>query len=345
MDSHVYVCRRRVLDVLQDKAGIDSIREEFIPWLCKPQYQRTKQEKYGRGRVPTSSVLFIWLTRRLSVLNPVTNALKQELALKHSTLHSKASVHLARNEEFLHSPPSDDQNQEHNRALVPDEDEDEVRIPASLRIGLVTHRAEGGYTSRANNLHAYLDLNGHVCETYHVFIPLLTDETRTTVPFPALLLAPHRPGEPGQDRPEGTNIFRLYRGPLHAGRGADNYQEVRCRQPLRHRKDGEDCGVRYPGPLCHRRWVSDVPMLPAKVRTAFCTLERKSMGAYWARARRLARKLNCPNVLPSAGMKSVLVVSFLIPISCPRLAQSQSRLRAKRETRRLRLDCSADQRR
>ncbi|KAI0733224.1 UDP-3-O-glucosamine N-acyltransferase [Fomitopsis betulina] len=154
MDSHVYVCRRRVLDVLQDKAGIDSIREEFIPWLCKPQYQRTKQEKYGR------------------VLNPVTNALKQELALKHSTLHSKASVHLARNEEFLHSPPSDDQNQEHNRALVPDEDEDEVRIPASLRIGLVTHRAEGGYTSRANNLHAYLDLNRHFLSRHSYSLPI-----------------------------------------------------------------------------------------------------------------------------------------------------------------------------
>lgn len=158
----MYACRRQVLDVLQEKASFDSIREEFIPWLCKPQYQRTKQEKYGRGRAPTLCRHFVLLKSHCLVLNPVTNALKQELALKHSTLHSKAPVHLARKEEFLNSPPSDDQNPEHSRALLPDEDEDEVRIPASLRIGLVIHRADGGYASRANNLHSYLDLNRHV---------------------------------------------------------------------------------------------------------------------------------------------------------------------------------------
>ncbi|TFY52870.1 hypothetical protein EVJ58_g9769 [Rhodofomes roseus] len=143
LDSHVYACRRQVLDALLEKTSFDSIREEFVPWLCKPQYQRTKLEKYGR------------------VLNPVTNALTQELALKHSTLHSKAPVHLAHEEAFLHSPPSDDQTQEHTKALLLDEDDEEARIPASLRMGLVIHRAQAGYAARANNLHAYLGLNRH----------------------------------------------------------------------------------------------------------------------------------------------------------------------------------------
>lgn len=49
-DSHVYVCRRTVLDVLQQKSHFDSLREEFIPWLCKPQYQKTRREKYGNGK-------------------------------------------------------------------------------------------------------------------------------------------------------------------------------------------------------------------------------------------------------------------------------------------------------
>src|ERR1700735_1934754 len=48
-DSHVYVCRRTVLDVLQQKPHMDSFREEFFPWLCRVQYQRTKREKYQRG--------------------------------------------------------------------------------------------------------------------------------------------------------------------------------------------------------------------------------------------------------------------------------------------------------
>lgn len=48
-DSHVYVCRRSVLDVLQQKPHMDSLREEFFPWLCRIQYQRTKRNKYDRS--------------------------------------------------------------------------------------------------------------------------------------------------------------------------------------------------------------------------------------------------------------------------------------------------------
>ena len=52
-DAHVYVCRNAVLQALQEKkAHFDSIREEFIPWLCKVQTQRTKREKYNHGGWP-----------------------------------------------------------------------------------------------------------------------------------------------------------------------------------------------------------------------------------------------------------------------------------------------------
>ena len=49
-DSHVYICRRAVLDVLQQKPGFESFREEFVPWLCKLHYQRTRHHKYSRGK-------------------------------------------------------------------------------------------------------------------------------------------------------------------------------------------------------------------------------------------------------------------------------------------------------
>lgn len=49
-DAHVYVCKPAVLQVLQEKkAQFDSVREEFMPWLCKVQTQRTKREKYSSG--------------------------------------------------------------------------------------------------------------------------------------------------------------------------------------------------------------------------------------------------------------------------------------------------------
>ena len=48
-DSHVYVCRHSILNALLEKKQLDSFREEFLPWLCKVQYQKLKRAKYGDG--------------------------------------------------------------------------------------------------------------------------------------------------------------------------------------------------------------------------------------------------------------------------------------------------------
>ncbi|KAF9045694.1 nucleotide-diphospho-sugar transferase [Hymenopellis radicata] len=73
-DSHVYVCRRSVLDLLQEKPHFDSFREEFIPWLCKVPFQRRRREKYS------------------SILNPTTNAPTQITALQHSVMLTDVPV-------------------------------------------------------------------------------------------------------------------------------------------------------------------------------------------------------------------------------------------------------------
>ncbi|KAI0645894.1 UDP-3-O-glucosamine N-acyltransferase [Trametes meyenii] len=137
-DSHVYVCRRTVLDVLSQKSQYESIKEEFIPWLCKPQYQRTRREKYG------------------NILSPVTNNLSQALALKHSTLHLPA-----RKQHLRRSAAGSEADDDHPRSTMPSpvDDDDEDADEPSLRVGLVAHRASSGFASRANNLHTYLELN------------------------------------------------------------------------------------------------------------------------------------------------------------------------------------------
>ena len=38
-DSHVYVCKRSVLELLNENPSFSSLREEFLPWLCKLQYR------------------------------------------------------------------------------------------------------------------------------------------------------------------------------------------------------------------------------------------------------------------------------------------------------------------
>lgn len=100
---------------------------------------------------------------KLLVLNPITNAASQGLAIRHSTLHTKPLDD--RPQRLSSSLPADEgQNEEQMRSVVPspvDEDEGED-APASLRVGLLVHKGSAGYAARANNLHAYLELNRHV---------------------------------------------------------------------------------------------------------------------------------------------------------------------------------------
>ncbi|KAH8116631.1 UDP-3-O-glucosamine N-acyltransferase [Phellopilus nigrolimitatus] len=131
VDAHVYVCKHAVLDALQlKKAHFDSIREEFIPWLCKVQTQRTRRQKYN------------------SVLNPITNTPTNSLALQHSTSYHPSSrkSKAASSVGSLVSSPSTN-------------DEEGDAEPPSLRVGLVVHSLANGYAARANNVHAYLELN------------------------------------------------------------------------------------------------------------------------------------------------------------------------------------------
>lgn len=58
-DSHVYVCQRSVLLLLQDKPRFESFRQDFIPWLCKLQYQPTKRRKFAKGIYLVSSMTFL----------------------------------------------------------------------------------------------------------------------------------------------------------------------------------------------------------------------------------------------------------------------------------------------
>ncbi|KAF9072943.1 UDP-3-O-glucosamine N-acyltransferase [Rhodocollybia butyracea] len=129
-DSHVYVCRRSILDLLQEKKHFDSFREEFIPWLCKIQYQRRKREKYG------------------PILNPITNVLTQDVSLKHSTLRTNPKV---TTKGVLHQSSDADASSPFDPESTTDS--------SSLRVGIVLHSTKTGYATRVNNIHSLLDMN------------------------------------------------------------------------------------------------------------------------------------------------------------------------------------------
>ncbi|KAK7049233.1 Translation initiation factor eIF-2B subunit gamma [Paramarasmius palmivorus] len=127
-DSHVYVCRRSVLDLLQEKRHFDSLKEEFLPWLCKVQYQKLKREKYGR------------------ILNPITNAPTQSVALNHSSLHGTSKP-----DKKGHHTPDD------MEPASPD-GSDHITDSSSLRVGIVIHQGPP-YAARVNTIHSLLEMN------------------------------------------------------------------------------------------------------------------------------------------------------------------------------------------
>ncbi|KAF7361967.1 UDP-3-O-[3-hydroxymyristoyl] glucosamine N-acyltransferase [Mycena venus] len=147
-DSHVYVCKRSVLDVLQEKHHFDSFREEFLPWLCKVQYQRTKREKYEH------------------LLKPVANT-SQALALKHSTLLSKSKQQIA------HVPKSKSSATSAPQSPVPADPN--LDTSPSLRVGLHMHRPANGIAARVNNIHTFMEMNRHFLTTTTYALP--TDPT------------------------------------------------------------------------------------------------------------------------------------------------------------------------
>lgn len=136
-DSHVYVCKRSVLDALHQKSTFDSFREEFLPWLCKIQYQKTKKEKYGR------------------VLSSTRAKATHDMALRHSTLFS-GSIR-------VQAPSSRDSNSPSLKPIPfsvpssPSHPEIGDEPLASLRIGLVIHDA--GFSGRVNNVATLLEVN------------------------------------------------------------------------------------------------------------------------------------------------------------------------------------------
>jgi translation initiation factor eIF-2B subunit gamma len=158
-DSHVYVCRRSVLDALHEKQHFDSFREEFLPWLCKIQYQRTRREKYARGPLlplflPMNFLRFLFCI----VLTPIVNTSSQTPALKHSTTLSKQSRHADHANSFV-------RHSRDNSVSVPTspiDSDDDGSVSNSFRIGVIIHRAEAGFTTRVNTIPTFLEINRRV---------------------------------------------------------------------------------------------------------------------------------------------------------------------------------------
>ncbi|KZS98565.1 nucleotide-diphospho-sugar transferase [Sistotremastrum niveocremeum HHB9708] len=159
-DSHVYVCRRAVLDLIVDRAkGFDSFREDFVPWLCKLQYQRRRREKFT------------------AVLSHNIRS-SPSSALRHSTRYSASS--------------------KRDRTVAPtssDTSDDEGPLEQTLRCGALLHRAKDGYVTRTNNLYAYSEANRRVLATVLASAPAPSGKPAPSQNADSLIAESSRVGE------------------------------------------------------------------------------------------------------------------------------------------------------
>ncbi|KAF8495847.1 nucleotide-diphospho-sugar transferase [Gautieria morchelliformis] len=122
-DSHVYVCRRSVLNVLAEKPALESIREDLIPFLCKLQYRKGKR--------------FRWEP----ILNESTNISSHHPPSRGSSWRSATTSRASS------APASPIFNENPKPPL------------SNLRCGVVVHKLAQGLAARANTIKAYTDLN------------------------------------------------------------------------------------------------------------------------------------------------------------------------------------------
>ncbi|KAF8967811.1 UDP-3-O-glucosamine N-acyltransferase [Flammula alnicola] len=134
-DSHVYVCRRSVLDLLHQKPHFSSLREEFFPWLCKVQYSRSKRGKYRQ------------------TLSAMEESTSQALALQHSSLINKSPLM----DEDVPSPTNADP---------------ESTFQAKLKTGVVIHNRSSEPAMRINTLQKFHEINKRILSRTTYSLPL-----------------------------------------------------------------------------------------------------------------------------------------------------------------------------
>jgi translation initiation factor eIF-2B subunit gamma len=59
LDSHVYILRRPVLELLGERPNLSSLREDVLPWLVKLSYRKTHRKNWGvcKDTRPLKSIL------------------------------------------------------------------------------------------------------------------------------------------------------------------------------------------------------------------------------------------------------------------------------------------------
>jgi len=138
LDSHVYIIKRMVLDLLAERPNLGSFKDDVLPWLCKLSYRDSHRTK--------------WASALKLADDP------QALALAHSTtpypIHKSSDVVGAAISPNPVTRPWMSRADTILEQIVPTSRE----LPR-LHCGVTLHRLKDGYAARANTIGAYVELN------------------------------------------------------------------------------------------------------------------------------------------------------------------------------------------
>ncbi|PVF97474.1 nucleotide-diphospho-sugar transferase [Serendipita vermifera] len=156
-DSHVYVFKRTVLDILPMLPHIQSIRKDLIPFLCSLQYSRTKRKQFSEVLVHPERRTTADNVQEKGSLNAAVAfqySTTQHVELKSLTPHPRPRSPGATANSWKDSDASSEANSDNESTL-----EEPIVVP-SLRCGLIIQRKEKGKAcGRADTLAAYRELN------------------------------------------------------------------------------------------------------------------------------------------------------------------------------------------
>lgn len=158
VDSHVYIFKKTVLDVLPLVPSMKSIKKDLIPLLCTLQYSRTKRRELSNVLVHPESITTAENVQEKGSISLMT-------ALQYSTTQSleiKKTAHVQRPQTPTPAGKapwgSSEDSSEGNSDSEPEE-EDPVFVP-SLRCGLIIQkRSKDEICGRVDTLASYREIN------------------------------------------------------------------------------------------------------------------------------------------------------------------------------------------
>ncbi|CEL62112.1 putative translation initiation factor eIF-2B subunit gamma OS=Schizosaccharomyces pombe (strain 972 / ATCC 24843) GN=tif223 PE=1 SV=2 [Rhizoctonia solani AG-1 IB] len=137
LDSHVYVLRRSILEILREHPGLLSFREEVLPWVCKLGYRKSKRDRWGTTLKPQDPAF------KLAMLHATTHVQRDPLTGMITTSPTSSEIPQPYDEEFTQEVPKSTGSK-------------------PLRTAYVVHRAKDGFSGRGNTISGYMELNRQV---------------------------------------------------------------------------------------------------------------------------------------------------------------------------------------